>query len=114
MYLRMYSWNVLGVFHEAIHSPFTGYHLGHSSGLGTVGPVEMKKLSCCSQKTYKVVKIGVGLENWGIRREEPLLNAPVKEGAVATAQGSVPIQSYLKQTLCCVGFPGLSWRPEKH
>lgn len=28
MCLRTCSWNVLGVFHEVLHSPFTGHHLG--------------------------------------------------------------------------------------
>lgn len=34
-------------------------------------------------------KIEVGLENWGLGREELLLHSPVKEEGMTTAQGSV-------------------------
>lgn len=93
MCLRMYSCNVLSIFHDVIHPPLTGYHLGYSSGLRTVGPVEMEKTQLQVSENLQNCKPGIGLEDWGIRREELCPNAPVKEDAVATAQGSDPLQS---------------------
>lgn len=93
MCLRMYSCNVLSVFHDVIHSPLTGYHLGHSSGLRTLGSVEMERTQLLVSENLQNCKLGVGLGDWGIRREELRPNALVKEDAVATAQGSDPVQS---------------------
>lgn len=87
MYCRTSSWTVLSIFREVIHSPFIGHYLRHSSGLGTCRD---EKTHLLFSENLQSCKIGVGLENWGIRGEETLWSAPEKEDAVTTAQALFP------------------------
>lgn len=57
------------------------------------GACRDEKTQLLFSENLQSCKIGVGLENWGTRGEELLLNAPAKEDAVTTAQAPFPYRA---------------------